>query len=201
MGFKTDLQSNNTDLQTILDAINELPEAGEGGTDTSGDTVTPETLVTGYTAHDASGEPITGVNPYELTSTNATVDEQADLIAQIQTALEGKAAGGGGSVETCTVTMKHYPSYSTAYAISKVYYQMLNDNGEIEVKYISSADGTLSYSSDEFILTNVIVNSLCYIVHGGRVNTITNGSLIFNFSTNAVIEINGNAFIEVIPTG
>lgn len=95
MGFKTDLQSNNTDLQTILDAINELPEAGEGGsggTDTSGDTVTPETLVTGYTAHDASGEPITGVNPYELESTNATVEEQADLIAQIEEALATKAA-------------------------------------------------------------------------------------------------------------
>lgn len=31
MSFKTDLQSNNTDLQAILATINSLPEAGSGG--------------------------------------------------------------------------------------------------------------------------------------------------------------------------
>ena len=31
MGYKTELQSNNTDLQTILNKINALPEAGGGG--------------------------------------------------------------------------------------------------------------------------------------------------------------------------
>jgi hypothetical protein len=31
MSQKTDLQSNNTDLQTILNTINNLPEAGSGG--------------------------------------------------------------------------------------------------------------------------------------------------------------------------
>ena len=30
MSFKTDLQSNNTDLQAILDAVNNLPKAGSG---------------------------------------------------------------------------------------------------------------------------------------------------------------------------
>lgn len=33
MSFKTDLQSNNTDLQAILDTINALPEAGSGGSE------------------------------------------------------------------------------------------------------------------------------------------------------------------------
>ena len=31
MGFKTELQSNNIDLQTILNKVNALPEAGGGG--------------------------------------------------------------------------------------------------------------------------------------------------------------------------
>lgn len=37
-----------------------LPVRIEKGTDTSGDTVTPETLMAGYTAHDSSGSAITG---------------------------------------------------------------------------------------------------------------------------------------------
>ena len=75
MGFKTDLQSNNTDLQTILDAINELPEAGSGGGVTN---ETCEVTISGvsssyypvnvaYTSVDNSGKVI-GVNQTVSTS-------------------------------------------------------------------------------------------------------------------------------------
>lgn len=66
--------------------------------DVSNDTVTPETLVEGSTAHDASGALINGTNPYEKTATDMAVNTQAGLIEQIQAALQGKAAGGGGSL-------------------------------------------------------------------------------------------------------
>lgn len=36
MGYKTELQSNNADLQTILNKVNALPEAGSGGGGESG---------------------------------------------------------------------------------------------------------------------------------------------------------------------
>lgn len=62
--------------------------------DLTSDDVTAEKLITGTKAHDKSGSPITGTNPYEKAATDAEVTAQADLIAQITTALEGKAAGG-----------------------------------------------------------------------------------------------------------
>jgi hypothetical protein len=41
MSYNTDLQTNNTNLQSILDTINNLPEAGSGGgSDASVDTCT-----------------------------------------------------------------------------------------------------------------------------------------------------------------
>lgn len=77
MSQKTDLQSNNTDLQAILNTINNLPEAS------SGEDVTAET--TAYTTKLASLE---------------------TAIAALETELAGKASGGsGGSVETCTVSI------------------------------------------------------------------------------------------------
>lgn len=68
--------------------------------DLTGDNVTADSLVTGYTAHGADGEIIEGANPYELEPTNAEVGTQASLISQIQTALQGKAAGGGSGLPT-----------------------------------------------------------------------------------------------------
>lgn len=62
--------------------------------DISDSTVSPEKLTTGEIAYDASGEKIEGANPYEITATNAEVNAQSDLIAQIKTVLKGKAESG-----------------------------------------------------------------------------------------------------------
>lgn len=64
--------------------------------DLTSDTVTPDALVVGHTAHGANGEKVSGSNPYEKSATDTEVQTQADLIEQIGAALVGKAIAGGG---------------------------------------------------------------------------------------------------------
>lgn len=92
----TELEGVNVEISEQEDLIEQIEAAlldkAGGGIDTSDDTVTEETLVVGYTAHNAEGVQITGINPYELESTNMTVENQANLIAQALELIQGKAA-------------------------------------------------------------------------------------------------------------
>lgn len=87
----------------------------------------------------------------EITRIEKEVSEQADLMAQIQTALAGKAAGseGGGSVETCTVMADNsgmnYEDFSMVYTSYS--------NGEFQTVVVPS---TGEY---KFVLTDVVVGS------------------------------------------
>lgn len=64
MGYKTELQSNNADLQTILNKVNALPEAGGGG---GGGSATVEILPITVTNNGMSAP---GENEYILSNDN-----------------------------------------------------------------------------------------------------------------------------------
>ena len=89
-------------------AVNKVEYYGKVLLDLTEDTVTEDTLCSGVVAHDKTGVKLIGTNPYVKADTDAVVDTQADLIAQIITALDGKAdgSGGTGAKKTISVTLQ-----------------------------------------------------------------------------------------------
>ena len=78
--------------------INKLVVGNEVKFDLTGDTVTAEKLLSGFTAHDKSGAPITGTCTYDSDTQDATV-----AVAEI---LEGKTAYARGAKLTGTMPNK-----------------------------------------------------------------------------------------------
>lgn len=70
-------------------AINKVIYGGNTLIDLTGDTVTPDKLLTGHTAHDKSGAVIEGTCTFDVDSTDATVTK-AEM-------LDGKTAYARGS--------------------------------------------------------------------------------------------------------
>lgn len=95
--YNTKLQTNNTDLQTALQSL-QNKATSSGGTNTNDATALTEEIFNGKTAY-ARGEKITGTFTIdnELTA-------QDDLLAQIKIVLQGKAAGTVPVLQEKTVT-------------------------------------------------------------------------------------------------
>ena len=78
--------------------VNKLVVGNEVKFDLTGDTVTAEKLLSGFTAHDKSGAPVTGTCTYDADTQDATV-----AVAEI---LEGKTAYARGAKLTGTMPNK-----------------------------------------------------------------------------------------------
>ena len=137
----------------------------------------------------------------DVNAANTEINDQTNLIAQIYAALEDKAGGGSSNIETCTVDIRHYPTYDVNQAIDQVVYQTLDENGNIIVKELSSSNGTIDYTVDTFSLANVVCPSILYI-YGGSTSAIINsgGTLLLKSSYGYhVFQIDENADLQIIP--
>lgn len=74
MAYKTELQSNNTDLQTVLSKVNALPSGAALGDATAAD------VVAGKTFSSASGIKVSGtLVPMEVVTGRATVKDNKNI--------------------------------------------------------------------------------------------------------------------------
>lgn len=91
---------------------------------------------------------------------NTEVAAQAAKIAQLSTILDGKAAGGGASVETCTVTLSLQNNYSfeTLCAIT------FKDGVFSEYAYSYPYEGSIGGMSYPLTLENVVCGSCMVLI-------------------------------------
>lgn len=131
----------------------------------------------------------------EINRINAEVATQANLISQIQTALEGKASGGNSTPETCTVVGSYGASRTSISRINDAILSCYEDGVFISKKlfaedYVSGVGGTY---------TNVIKGSRAWVSYPYSITPESAGTIVIDDSTangKALIQINDNCTIH-----
>ena len=149
------LNTNITNLQEILDKVNNLPETSSGvELPTLSNEGIADDLVIGKELIDSTGNIVTGKNPYEKTATDNIVMAEADLITQIQTALKGKSSGSN-NLKMCKI------DFTLDYPIAKGVECLHStiENGQITQKVFMLDDLTAS-----FTIENIVPNTILYFL-------------------------------------
>ena len=93
-------------IAQIMDAVDNLPEAGGVELPELSNPASADDIVEGKEAISELGEVVVGTNPYAKAETDATVNEQTDLIEQIRSAVDGLPEVEDVAEETNAYTAK-----------------------------------------------------------------------------------------------
>ena len=158
MANKTQLQTNNTKLDSILNRLNSasntvdsLPTAGA---DTADATATADKIFKDETAY-ADGKKLVGTFTID-----DEISAQTNLISQIGTALDGKIADEDGAVNvfsTCNITLECGPIDEDTHFILTT----IKDNTLKPVYYEFASENTTTQKTA--VVENVLCNSA--IIH------------------------------------
>lgn len=131
---------------------------GETKIDLTGDTVAANKLLSGYTAHDRSGAPITGTCPYDVDSTDATAVSDEILATKTAYVQGSKVTGtmpnrgnAGGTISTVNgeyVIQNGYHDGSGKVAIDATEKAKIVANNIREGVTILGVEGTMSGTED-----------------------------------------------------
>lgn len=154
------IKNNTTSLQSLLEAVNALPEvSGSGGTDTSDATATADKIFLNETAY-VNNEKVTGTFTID-----SELNTQDDLIAQIQSALANKAGG---------VVLPELSNPATAENLEEGY-ELIDGDGNIVVGTHVCSGGGDGGNIMYFNVINNLPDTLC-----------VNGKICFNGESTAI---------------
>lgn len=192
--YNTQLQSNNTDLQAILESINELPEAGGSEPVLQDKTVSPTTNSQTITADD-------GYDGLSAVIVNGDANLVAENIAEGISifGVEGTHSGGGSdsSIETCTVLFGP--------TIGELNINMASTSVDSEGNIISAINPVFAATNYTVIKNSIIVlQDESFTIGNAQLNIqFDNNAAIYTFETRIQgsvvnIEIVDNAYIEIM---
>ena len=145
-------KENTNKLYSVEELKVKIPELiGSSGGTNIGDSLDRLNTINGGTAATTIGAAVD--------NTEAIASSQENLIAQIASALEGKAGSSTGSgIDTCTVTIEYKPTY-TYMAFTRARYSTL-DNGSI---IYNNFEPEYDPGEKTITLNNIVCNTLISI--------------------------------------